>query len=93
MRGGPPRRHGWIDSLLPDRVIRQALTLDGKRYTLVLVLPPGPRVFFGPHDIPGLGIGIAIITSGLMCYLLAWSDDESGNSFAEGRRRAWRRET
>ena len=73
IRGGPPRHHGWIDSLLPDRVIRQALTLDGKRYTLVLVLPPGPRVFFGPHDIPGLGIGIAIITSGLMCYLLAWS--------------------
>ncbi len=73
LRGGPPRRRGWIDSLLPDRVIRQALTLDGKRYTLVLVLPPGPRVFFGPHDIPGLGIAIAIITSGLMCYLLAWS--------------------
>ncbi len=73
MRGGPPRRRGWIDSLLPDRVMRQGLTLDGKRYTLVLVLPPGPRVFFGPHDIPGLGIAIAIITSGLMCYLLAWS--------------------
>jgi two-component system sensor histidine kinase CpxA len=36
-------------------------------------LPPGPRVFFGPHEIPGLGITIAIITSGLMCYLLAWS--------------------
>ena len=73
MRGGPPRHHGWLDNLLPNRVIRQALTLDGKRYQLVLVLPPGPRVFFGPHDIPGLGIGIAIITSGLMCYLLAWS--------------------
>jgi len=73
IRGGPPRRHGWMDSLLPDRVIRQALTLDGKRYTLVLVLPPGPRVFFGPHDVPGLGIAIAVITSGLMCYLLAWS--------------------
>src|SRR5580658_7761189 len=73
MRGGPPRHHGWLDYLLPDRVIRQALTLDGKRYTLILVLPPGPRVFFGPHDIPLLGIAIAIITSGLMCYLLAWS--------------------
>jgi signal transduction histidine kinase len=73
IRGGPPRHHGWMDSLLPERVIRKSLTLDGKRYTLVLVLPPGPRVFFGPHDIPGLGIGIAIITSGLMCYLLAWS--------------------
>ena len=46
---------GWT-SLLPDRILRQALTLDGKRYTLVLELPPGPRVFFGPHEIPGLGI-------------------------------------
>ena len=73
LRGGPPRHHGWMDRFLPERVIRKTLTLDGKRYTLVLVLPPGPRVFFGPHDIPGLGIGIAIITSGLMCYLLAWS--------------------
>jgi two-component system sensor histidine kinase CpxA len=62
-----------MDNLLPDRIMRQALTLDGKRYTLVLELPPGPRVFFGPHDIPGLGIAIAVITSGLMCYLLAWS--------------------
>lgn len=74
--GGPPgmpRHHGWLDNFLPNRIIRQALTLDGKRYTLVLVLPPGPRVFFGPHDIPGPGIAIAVITSGLMCYLLAWS--------------------
>jgi two-component system sensor histidine kinase CpxA len=73
-RGGPaPYRRGWLDGLLPGRMMRQALTLDGKRYTLVLELPPGPRIFFGPHDIPGLGIAIAIITSGLMCYLLAWS--------------------
>jgi two-component system sensor histidine kinase CpxA len=72
-RFGPPHHHGWIDNFLPARIRRQALTLDGKRYTLVLELPPGPRVFFGPHEIPGLGIGIAVITSGLMCYLLAWS--------------------
>src|ERR1700693_638579 len=71
--GGLPHHRGWIDNLLPDRIMRQALTLDGKRYTLVLELPPGPRVFFGPHDIPGLGITIAVISSGLMCYLLAWS--------------------
>ena len=73
MRGGVPHHHGWLDNLIPNRVIRQGLTLDGKRYTLVLILPPGPRVFFGPHDIPLLGITIAIISSGLMCYLLAWS--------------------
>jgi two-component system sensor histidine kinase CpxA len=72
-REGPMRHRGWIDRLLPDPLVRQALTLDGKRYTLVLEMPPGPRVFFGPHDIPGLGIAIAVITSGLMCYLLAWS--------------------
>jgi hypothetical protein len=46
---GFPHHHGWMDSLLPDRIFRQALTLDGKRYTLVLELPPGPRVFFGPQ--------------------------------------------
>jgi two-component system sensor histidine kinase CpxA len=71
-QGGSPHHHAWMDKLLPDPLVRQALTLDGKRYTLVMELPAGPRVF-GPHDIPGLGIGIAIITSGLMCYLLAWS--------------------
>ena len=72
-RGGPPRHRGWMDKLMRDPILRQALTLDGKRYTLVLELPPGPRIFFGPHEIPGLGITIAVITSGLMCYLLAWS--------------------
>jgi two-component system sensor histidine kinase CpxA len=72
-RGGPPHRHGWIDRLLPDRFFRQALTLDGQRFTLVLELPPGPGAFFGPHDIPGLGIMIAVVSSGLVCYLLAWS--------------------
>ena len=72
-RGGPPHHRGWMDKLLPDRILRQALTLDGKRYTIVLELPPGPGVFFGPHDVPSLWIAIAVILSGLMCYLLAWS--------------------
>jgi len=71
LRGGSPYRRSWIDKLLPDRIRREALTLDGKRYTMVLELPPGPRGFFGPFDIPLLGI--AVILSGLVCYLLAWS--------------------
>jgi two-component system sensor histidine kinase CpxA len=65
--------HGWLDSVMPDRIKRQGLTLDGKRYTLVIELPPGPRVFFGPHEIPGLGILIFVVSSGLVCYLLARS--------------------
>src|SRR5580698_1200238 len=71
LSGGPLHHHTWMDNLLPDRIMRAALTLDGKRYTLVLELPPGPRTFFGPHDIPLLAI--AVILSGLVCYLLAWS--------------------
>src|SRR5271154_6101970 len=73
LRGFPAHHHGLLDFLLPNRVIRQGLTLDGKRYTLVLILPPGPGVFFGRHDLPLLGITIAILSSGLICYLLAWS--------------------
>jgi two-component system sensor histidine kinase CpxA len=72
-RGHPLRRRGWLDSLLPDRFFRQGLTLEGQRYTIVLELRPGPGALFGPHDIPGLGILIAVISSGLVCYLLAWS--------------------
>jgi two-component system sensor histidine kinase CpxA len=71
LRGGSAYRRSWIDKLLPDRIRREALTLDGKRYTMVLELPPGPRGFFGPFDIPLLAI--AVILSGLVCYLLAWS--------------------
>ncbi len=46
---------------------------DGKyRYTLVMGLPPGPRVFFGPKGMPVPGLIIAVLTSGLVCYVLAW---------------------
>ena len=72
-RRNTPFHHGWLDSLMPDRIKRQGLTLDGKRYTLVIEVPPGPRVFFGPHEIPGLGILIFVVSSGLVCYLLARS--------------------
>lgn len=72
-RTGRPHHHSWIDSLLPERFFAQGQNFEGQRYTLVCEVPPGPRVFFGPHGIPGLGIGIAVISSGLVCYLLAWS--------------------
>jgi len=44
---------------------------DGHRYTLVTELPPGQTAMFGPNGIPGLGILIAILTSGIVCYFLA----------------------
>jgi two-component system sensor histidine kinase CpxA len=72
-RGGPMRHRTWIDRMLPSPITREALTLDGKRYTLISESPPGSRSAFGPHDVPGLGITIAILSSGLICYLLARS--------------------
>jgi len=46
---------------------------DGKhRYTLVMGLPPGPRVFFGPRGLPVPGLIILVLCSGFICYLLAW---------------------
>ena len=72
-RTGKAPVHSWSDHLLPDRLSRQTMDLDGRTYTLVLELPPSPGIFFGPHGVPGLGIGIAVLSSGLVCYLLAWS--------------------
>jgi two-component system, OmpR family, sensor histidine kinase CpxA len=44
---------------------------DGHTYTLVTELPPGQNALFGPNGVPGLGILIGVVTSGLVCYLLA----------------------
>src|SRR5882724_3996852 len=57
---------GWMAT----RPQRQSITsASGHRYTLV-VFPP-PRGPFGDPGIHGLGIFIAILSSGLVCYLLA----------------------
>jgi two-component system, OmpR family, sensor histidine kinase CpxA len=44
---------------------------DGHHYTLVTELPPGQSAIFGPGGLPGLGILIAVLSSGLVCYFLA----------------------
>ena len=72
-RTGHVHHRSWLDNLLPERFFRQVQDVNGQRYTLVIEFPPGPRVLFGPHGIPGVGLTIAIVSSGLVCYLLAWS--------------------
>src|ERR1700692_30098 len=58
----------------PPPVLRDSrASSDGlHRYTLVLSPPPGPRLFLGPRGLPIPGLIIAVISSGLVCYLLAW---------------------
>ncbi len=71
--GGPRSpRDGFIIPAPPVQRDSRASS-DGKhRYTVVLGLPPGPRVFFGPRGLPIPGLIIAIISSGLVCYFLSW---------------------
>ncbi len=56
----------------PGQALRQTITADnGRRYMVIIDLPPEEHPFFGPHGVPGLGILIAVISSGLVCYILA----------------------
>ena len=71
-KGAAVRPHGFPWSLMPNRFLSQSTTgVDGHRYMLAFELPPGPRVFFGPRGFPGMGLFIAIFSSGLVCYVLA----------------------
>jgi len=58
----------------PPRVLTESRpSSDGRhRYTIAMALPPGPRVFFGPHGFPFRGLIILVISSGLVCYFLSW---------------------
>lgn len=54
------------------QMLRVSMTgTDGHIYTLVTELPPGANAVFGPNGVPGLGILIAVLASGLVCYFLA----------------------
>jgi two-component system, OmpR family, sensor histidine kinase CpxA len=71
--GGPRSPHDGF--LFPaPQVLRdsRASSDDKHRYTVVLGLPPGPRVFIGPRGLPFTGLIIGLLSSGLVCYLLSW---------------------
>lgn len=56
------------------RVAQTMIGSNGRHYILVVENPgPPPHFFWGPGRAPGLGIAIAILTSGLVCFLLARS--------------------
>src|SRR5580692_370693 len=70
--GSPSPRDGFI--IPAPKVLQESrASSDGQhRFTLVMGLPPGPRVFLGPRGMPIPGVIIGVITSGLVCYFLAW---------------------
>jgi two-component system sensor histidine kinase CpxA len=53
----------------PQQFLRSSMTTpDGHHYTQVIELAPTPSGMFGPHGLP---IFFGILSSGLVCYLLA----------------------
>ncbi|MFZ0418344.1 MAG: ATP-binding protein [Candidatus Sulfotelmatobacter sp.] len=57
----------------PQILTESKASSDGRHfYTIAMELPPGPRVFFGPWGIPMPGLIIAVISTGVVCYFLAW---------------------
>jgi two-component system sensor histidine kinase CpxA len=72
--GGARIPHEGFIFPAPPPVLRDSrASSDGlHRYTLILAPPPGPRLFLGPRGLPIPGLFIAVISSGLVCYLLAW---------------------
>ncbi len=72
-QGGPRGpRDGLIFPSPPMQRDSRAST-DGKhRYTLVMGLPPGPRVFIGPRGMPLPALTILVLSSGIVCYFLSW---------------------
>jgi len=71
---GQPRspRDGFLIPAPPIQRDSRSSSDGLHRYTLVMGLPPGPRVFFGPRGMPIRWLAIAVICSGLVCYLLSW---------------------
>jgi len=56
----------------PMQFLRPTITAaDGHRYTMVIQLPPERNTLFGPYGNVWLGIFIAVLSSGLVCYPLA----------------------
>jgi len=71
--GGPRSPHDGFLFPAPPIQRDSKASSDGKhRYTVVLGLPPGPRVFIGPRGVPFTGLIIGVLSSGLVCYLVSW---------------------
>lgn len=71
--GKPLPPHPGMIFPRPQILTESRASSDGRHlYTIAMELPPGPRVFFGPWGIPMPGLIIAVLSSGFVCYFLAW---------------------
>jgi len=70
--GAPSKSSGIFAWLISDRRVTQPVTTaSGQHFVLVFERPVTPRLWFSPSRTPGIGILVAIISSGLVCFFLA----------------------
>jgi two-component system sensor histidine kinase CpxA len=61
----------FLGRIRPFQFLRGSETLaDGQQWTIIIELQE-PHPMFGPRGVPGLGILLAILSSGLVCFILA----------------------
>src|SRR5271165_1972385 len=74
LNGGSPSPRDGIIIPTPKVLKESRMSSDGQhKFTLVMGLAPGPRFFLGgPRGMPFPALLIGVITSGLVCYFLAW---------------------
>ncbi|HXY02788.1 MAG TPA: HAMP domain-containing protein, partial [Terriglobales bacterium] len=70
--GGMSPANTFWGRFRPNQFLTGSMPMpDGQRYTIITELPPEPPGPFGIRGVPGLGLLIGIISSGLVCYILA----------------------
>ena len=66
-----PSSHKWME-FTTRRLVRQEVTSTaGHHYVMVAEVPPRPWLLMLKERPPGVGLFIAILSSGLVCYLLS----------------------
>jgi len=71
LMGKAPKPRGLPGLLLPFHFAKQqGAALSGRPYTLVAESPPNPIFFLGRNPNHGWGMLVAVLISGLVCYLL-----------------------
>lgn len=70
--GNQDKERGLWGAFISDlRVAQPVTSASGRHYSLVIERSVTPHLLFSPNRTPGVGILIAVLTSGLVCFLLA----------------------
>jgi two-component system, OmpR family, sensor histidine kinase CpxA len=72
LHGEDPPHGTWLDWFSPRRYVMQEVVGDsGQSFKMLMEVPPRPWILLLREHPPGSGFLLAVLTSGMVCYLLA----------------------